>query len=111
MKKKLKKANTGGPMNGGSTKTRTVTKTPDGMYKQTNVQKIGDGKMVNKSTTRRTLKGVIAGVPKSPEFRPYKPAPTPIDNYKPSPKSPPDNINKSPILDNRKKGGSVKKKK
>lgn len=96
VKKSVKKYDNGG--NTGTSKTRTVTKSPDGMYKT-----VTKGTSAN---TRRTIKGVISGAPKPMEdivvtprnYGNFMKDIQPQDPYK---------YNKQP---KQKKGGSVKRK-
>ena len=75
---------------------REVVKSPDGNYKTVRVHKEGPSGVVDKEKTRRTIKGIIKGVPKV-DMRRQGPTPPP-----PSPMIP----------DMRSKmGGSVKSKK
>jgi hypothetical protein len=110
MKKKLKKAQYGTS----TFKTKEVSTSPDGMYKTKEIHKVGPKGTVDKSKTRRTIKGVLAGAPKPNRgsmAQPIFPSPTPP----PPPPAPPTRPlmvpppSKKPLMT--KKGGAVKKKK
>lgn len=89
-KKSVKKYQNGG--NTGTSKTRTVTKSPDGMYKTVT----NSGPLGTVAKTRRTIKGVMSGAAKPMKDIVVKPTRT----------GPPDTG--QPKI---KKGGSVKRKK
>ena len=108
-KKSVKKYQTGGPT--GTSKTRTVTKSPDGAYKTVTKSKSGPSGFSNSTNTRRTIKGVISGAPKpgqEPMVKNYDKFMKDIQEYKERNKKsyPPDTMQPK-----QKKGGSVKRKK